>query len=405
MVDWLYDIDKIPTLADVHNFTLVLRQNSQLTTDIISMIVEPLSMPLDECWEINYPEVADISNQDFFRQNKGMAKKFVETEDNKKWINFYLFRAYKMVQAICATHNMKTLFAYSENFLDVFFGSLERQLQASDLDDRLYNANMLADLVLHVIKVEPYAGYNYVLFYNVPFLFMRFLDRPIVADLLLAVTCPTNLFVESTEEMANKFWDYFKQSDFFVDLFAMLTDGPHVDVRKMKSAYKPIRIPEMSKLMVGGSQQIDKQKARAVLNASRLTLASTKGIMVEDQKFIAADIDLVKKYQKEARAKFAAMKGSLYDPDSHKANPKAKQLVRSGTLELMPDENTIVQYIKASMPISAKYMLIITSPAKLAQIEPFKPRVNEDSHPKLRRDSVSARTNKSRTSRPRMSVL
>ena len=126
---------------------------------------------------------------------------------------------------------------------------------------------------------------------------------------------------------------------------------------------------------------------------------------MEDQKFIAADIDLVKKYQKEARAKFTAMKASLYDPDSQKSNPKTKQLVRSGTLELMPDENTIVQYIKASMPINAKYMLIITSPAKLAQIEPFKPRVNDDLHSKLRGDLASARTNKSRTSRPRMSVL
>lgn len=400
------DADKTPVLADVRNFTLVLRQNSQLTADIIAMIVEPLSMPLDECWELNYPEVADMDNRTYFRQNPGMAKHFIETEENRKWINFYLFRSYKMVQTLCASHNLKTIFTFSESFLDSFFTSLEHQMQASDLGDRLFNANVIADLILNIIRLEPFAGYNYVMYYNVPFIFARFVDRPAVMDLMLTFTCPTNLIAESTEEMANKFWQYFKQSDYFVDLFAGVTEGRRIDGRKLRSTYKPIRIAEMSKLMVGGMHQTDKNKVKASMMASRLTLAdSTKGIMVEDQKFIAADIDLVKKYQKEAKKKLAAMKGSLLDPDSPTKKSKGRQLVRSGTLEMMPDENTIVQYIKERLPINSNYTLIITSPEKLAKIEPFKPKLNDDSNKKIRRDSVSARTTKSKQSRARMSVL
>lgn len=373
-----------------------------LSNTIIAFIVEPLSFPLAECWEIQFPEVAEFSNDEFFRQNKGMAKKFLLVEENKKWLNYYLFRAHKMVQALCVTHNMRCVLAYSENFLDSFFKSVEQELQQLNTEERLYNVNLLAELILQIVKLEPYAGYNYMLFYNIPFLFMRFIDRSIVFDVFAAITLPSNLFAESTEDMANKFWNYFKQSDFFTDLFSILTKNPVNDPRKLKVSYKPIRIPEMSKLMIGGMQQMTKTKLRGT-HSGRLTISSTQGIMVEDQKFIAADIDLVKKYQKEAKAKIVEMSLAMIDSDMPN-KPKVKQLVRTGTLDLVPDENLIVNYIKGNVPINARYSIVVTSPEKLAAIEPFKQKKLEDtSSPKFDGGS-STKTIKSRNSRTRMSV-
>lgn len=367
------------------------------------MLAEPLAIPLAECWEMNYPEIADYNNSQFFQENSQMAKIFMQSEENKKWINFFLFRAYKMAQVLSVSYNLKFVLAHSENFLDEFFKSIEQELQEVDEQEKLYNVEVLADLVTNIVRLEPYAGYNYLLFYNIPFLFSRFLHKPKVFDLLTGLVVPSNMIFETTEDMSNKYWNYYKQSDFFPDLFSMVTSNIKMDSFKLKSSYKPIRIPEMSKLVVGGMMP-DKLKLKAFSSATRTAFQTTAGLMVEDQKFIAADVDLVKKYLKEIKGKMAALSKDSKSSDSKKANPKTKQLVRTGTLELLPDEDAIIQSMKGNLPINAKYTVVFTSPDKLALIEPFKVKKMETLETNKRKES--ARTSKTNISRrSRMSVL
>lgn len=391
-------------LAEVPNFPLALKQNTELTKNIVSMLIEPLSIPLAECWEINYPEVADYSNYSFFQENPQMATRFMQSEENKKMINFFLFRSYKLAQVLSVSYNLKCVLAHSENFLDEFFRTLEQELQEVDENEKLYNIEIIADLIINIVRLEPYATYNYLLFYNIPFLFARFLHKSKVFDLLSGLVIPSNLFFETTEDMANKYWNYYKQSDFFVELFNVAEKGGRVPKNKTRSAYKPIRIPEMSKLIVGG-QMPEKLKLKAFSAAARSAVKTTVGIMVEDQKFIAADIDLVKKYLKEVKGKIQTTSKKTLGSDSRTApNPKSRQLVRTGTLELLPDEDSIIQSMKANLPINANFNVVFTSPEKLACIEPFKvKRAEATDLSKVRKDS--AKTHKTSSRKSRMSVL
>ena len=346
-----------------------------------------------------------MSNSSFFQENTQMAKIFMQSEENKRWINFFLLRSYKMAQTLSVSYNLKYVLAHSENFLDEFFNCLETELQAADEHEKLYNIQVLADLVINIVRLEPYAGYNYLLFYNIPFLFSRFLHKSKVFDLLLGLTVPSGMIFETTEDMSNRYWSYYKQSDFFPDLFATVSTNLKIDTFKMKSKYKPIRIPEMSKLMVGGTMP-EKMKLRALTSATRTAFQTTKGLMVEDQKFISADIDLVKKYLKGIKAIIPMLNQNSKNSENSKANPKGRSLVRTGTLEMMPDENTIIQSIKTNMPINANYTVVFTSPEKLAMVEPFAIKKAENSELSVKGRKDSAKTNKTTVSRrSRLSVL
>lgn len=368
------------------------------------MIVEPLSVPIAECWEVNYPEVVEYNNARFFQENAQMAQVFMQNEENKKWINLYLFRSYKMVQTLAVPYNLKFVLSHSENFLDEFFRSLEAELQQVGEQEKLYDIEVLADLIVAIVRLEPYAGYNYLLFYNVPFLFARFLHKPKVFDLLTALVVPSNLIFETTEDMANKYWNYYKQSDFFPDLFSVVYSGTKIEAYKFRSTYKPIAIPEMSKLMVGGSIP-EKMKLRNFSSATRTAIQTTTGLMVEDQKFISADIDLVRKYLKEIKAKMNASIDAKPVSENLKASQRGRQLVKTSTLEIMPNEDSIIQSMKAKVPITANYSLKFTSPEKLALIEPFAVK-KTDNHDVSRFRKESSRTIKTNGSRQsRLSIL
>jgi len=270
---------------------------------------------------------------------------------------------------------MKSILARSKTFIDTLFQKAIMQLSRQDLDHKFFNIAHIGELLLSLLAQEPYAMYSYILYYNLPMYLYPWISCPKILDFLLAITLPSNLLFVTTDDMASLMWNYMRNSDFFTDLFDCVYEGKEVqEKRKLSLEYKPSKVPDLTKIIIGGE---DGQGKRGGFSPSRASTAaySAKGIMIEDIRFIAADIDLVKKYFKDSRTiaindeENSSPNVNIIEPFAVRAN---KILQRAGTLDLLTNEDAIIHRMKANMPLNSKDKLIITSPRTLAQIEPFK---------------------------------
>lgn len=241
----------------------------------------------------------------------------------------------------------------------------------------LFNPSQVASMLTTLLQLEPYSTFNYILYYNVPFLLAAYLDCSIVQEFLFAVICPDRRLAEINDEMAAKICDYFKQSDFFSELFEAVLRGTPFEMRKFRIAYKPIKMNDMARLKTNQGAGISPSKAQVRYHLAKGSLPIAKGMMVEDQRFIAADIDRVRTNQDKNKLKKKTV--DVHTPNGAANAQKLKMFRRSGTINENDQENALFDAIKLNVPINANYQVVFTSPEKLAQIEPFKPKVAQKS--------------------------
>ena len=354
---------------------------------MIGFVIDPLNADLSELWEQTYPDIPDISIERYFKE-KYLGKTLLSDPEVSKMAPLHFFRAYKTVETLSLPSNLRAIFNCCETFMDIFFRRICEELDPSEDEDTLYNPNLIASMILAFLQVEPFATYNYLMFYNAPFLLARYLNHSKVFDVLLALSFPQPSIAETTEEMTLKLWNYLRQSDFFPDLVSTLGKQKCVFPERLKLSvdYKPVKCADLSRLSMGNTN-----KNLLKLLGTKFNQGLTRGVMVEDAKFIVGDIDRVKEHLKLFKHRVPQSR----ETSENSASPRTKKLKRSDTLELITDQEAIIQQIKRNFPINSKDVLIITSPERLAQIEPFKAAIqNSDSVGRSRKDLSTSRTSK-----------
>ena len=381
-------IEKPQLLAFFPKIIESLKSGYTLVDRLLGFIIDPLNADLGDVWEKVYPEYSEMPIEKYFKEQY-LGKTLLSDPDVCKQIPLHFFRAYKTVETLSLPSNLRVLFNCCETFMDIFFRRVCEELDPSEDEDTIYNPNLIASMILAFLQVEPFATYNYLMFYNAPFLMARYLNHSKIFDVLLALAFPQPAIAETTEEMTLKLWNYFRQSDFFPDLVSTLGKPKCLFPEKLKQSveYKPVKCADLSRLSMGNTN-----KNLLKLLGTKFYQGLTRGVMVEDAKFIVADIDRVREHFKYSKQKSNNMTRELQE---HTTSPQSKKLKRSDTLELINDQEAIIQEIKRNFPLNSKDTLIITSPERLAQIEPFKMVMHlSDSGAKLRKDGSSSRTNK-----------
>ena len=199
------------------------------------------------------------------------------------------------MKALTIYPNFKFILNSNQTFIDTFFKKIIEEVFSQKNPTNpatLCNVGHLAKLLIFMLEKKAYIIQSYFLRYNLPYYLVEYLDYPAVFDLVSGICSFGSPHLKLTPDIADRFWGYFKETNFLTELAMLMYEGTPLPASKRGEGYKTVYLGDFSKMIMGAEDDY------TLANYEFLVEKKSGFVLAEERHKVSKDVDRIFKHLK-----------------------------------------------------------------------------------------------------------